>query len=86
MIHAIVSVTSGEPDFDWNNPPIESYQLNDSQRYCKFTDGVEIRPDWTVITEEQFNQIKPTIVEPEPTPTLEDKINYLYYKSMGVIS
>lgn len=36
------------------------------------------QPDGTFVT--------PTPVETTLQPTLEDKINYLYYKSMGVIA
>lgn len=37
----------------------------------------------------QIRQSDGTFIWPEspaPTPTLEDKINYLYYKSQGVIA
>lgn len=38
----------------------------------------------------QIQQQDGTFIDPEPTqttqePTLEDKINYIYYKQMGVI-
>lgn len=39
--------------------------------------GQIMQPDGTFITPE------PTTIEPQTT--LEDKINYIYYKSMGVI-
>lgn len=39
----------------------------------------------------QIMQPEGTFIDPEPAPvepapTLEDKVNYLYYKAMGVIS
>ena len=39
--------------------------------------GQIMQPDGTFIT--------PDIELVEPVPTLEDKINYIYYKQMGVI-
>ncbi|WML35335.1 hypothetical protein [Clostridium sp. OS1-26] len=37
------------------------------------------------IMQEDGTLIAPPQVVPEPEATLEDKINYLYYKTMGVI-
>lgn len=37
------------------------------------------------IMQEDGAFITPTLVEVTPQPTLEDKVNYLYYKSIGVI-
>ena len=40
--------------------------------------GQIMQPDGTFIT--------PEAAPTEPQPTLDDKVNYLYYKAMGVIS
>lgn len=42
-------------------------------------DGVSV--SHTIKTQEPTEPIEPT----EQAPTLEDKINYIYYKNMGVI-
>jgi hypothetical protein len=70
MLFAIVPVINGEPDMDWSNPPMESFQPNDTQRYCGFLDTVEVRPSWQLITEDEYNQAKP-VSEPMPEPAPE---------------
>lgn len=68
MIFANVPVTNGEPDLDWTNPPLESYQLNDTDRYCMFKEGTQVLASWTVITESEYLAGMPTVETQEPTP------------------
>lgn len=68
MLYAIVPVTNGEPDLDWANPPLESYQLNDTERFCIFKPGTQVLANWTIITEAEYLAGIPTVETHEPTP------------------
>jgi hypothetical protein len=74
MVYAIVPVTAGMPDIDFNIAlPLQSFQVSDSERYCVFSDGVDIRPTWQIITEAEFAAARPPAPEPPPPPpTMED--------------
>lgn len=59
-----------------------------SIRYGKFIADGEIQSDvgeLGQIMQKDGSFIDPEPIEEEPQSTMEDKVNFIYYKSMGVI-
>jgi hypothetical protein len=83
MIYAVVPVINGEPNLDWSKPPIESFQLSETERYCKFPSGTAPQATWQIIAEAEYEAARPVAPVPVPEPLkptlqdLQDQINVL---------